>query len=498
MMPASDAPLLTTGGLVVIAAYLVLLIALGCAGRLAQREKSLSDFYLGGRRLGFLVLLLTLYATQYSGNTLVGFAAQGYRQGFFFLSSVAFMMAIVGIYLIYAPRLHRLSRERQFITLSDYIMERFHSRPFAVLVSLSGIVALGNFIVTNLKAIGFTVELATGGQVTFAQGIIFLALVIVVYETLGGFRSVAWTDVVQGLILLAGCGVIFGGILSQFGGWTELTRSIQQARPDFWRPPDAGGMFLWFSTLLVVGLGIAIYPHAIQRIYAAKDGRTLKRAFQVMVFMPLFTTLPMVMVGIIGVAKFPELDRQASEGITLLMLQDLALAVPGAKIIIVLFLAAVFAAIMSTADSALLSISSMITQDLYRPLHANAREAHLTVVGKLISWLIMAVAVALAIALPQTIWRLIEVKLELLMQIAPALLLGLHVRRLQTQPVFWGFVLGSAVTLFLVVGSFLTDAIPEKPFGMHAGLVGLAVNLVTLIVLSVRRGVPPSGGRAAG
>jgi Na+/proline symporter len=358
-MNPGGAPLLTGAGLVVVGVYLSSLLLLGWMGRRARKEKSLADFYLGGRRIGFFVLLLTLYATQYSGNTLIGFAAKGYREGFTFLSSVTFMMAILGVYLLYAPKLRRLSAERQFITLSDFVMDRFRSRALATLISLAGIVAMANFILSNLKAIGYTAEAATGGQVTFAQGVIGLALIIVIYETLGGLRSVAWTDVIQGLVLFVGCIVIFFGIMTRFDGAASAIESVREAGPELWQPPGWDDCFLWFSTLIVVGLGIAVYPHAIQRIYAAKDGRTLRRAFQVMVFLPLFTTLFMLMVGVAGMAVFPGLSTIESEGITLLMLQDLAAAVPAAGFMIILFLAAVFAAIMSTVDSALLSISSI-------------------------------------------------------------------------------------------------------------------------------------------
>jgi len=116
-------------------------------------------------------------------------------------------------------------------------------------------------------------------------------------------------------------------------------------------------------------------------------------------------------------------------------------------------------------------------------------------VGKLVSWFIMAVAAGLAISLPQTIWRLIEIKLELLMQIAPALMLGLHMRSLKTAPVFGGFLAGTVVTLFLTVGNFLSEAIPAKPYGIHAGLAGLAVNLLVMVILSLSGRNPAGRGQ---
>ena len=256
-----------------------------------------------------MVLLLTLFATQYSGNTLVGFAGNSYRIGFKFLVSVSFMMGIICVYLIYAPRLQKLSRARKYITLADYIQDRYAFRPLSILISISGIVALGNYILTNLKAIGIAVESATGGEVRAEHGIIAMALIIVVYESLGGLRSVAWTDVLQGIVMLAGCLVIFVGIMIYYDGFGSIAASVREERPEFWAPLDWSACLTWLNTFLVVAFGSTMYPHAIQRIYAARDSKTLRRAFQLMVFLPIVTTLFMVVVGIVGNIRFPGLDQ---------------------------------------------------------------------------------------------------------------------------------------------------------------------------------------------
>jgi Na+/proline symporter len=210
--------LLDTTGIVFMGVYLVSLILIGVAGRFARKENSLSDFYLSGRGMGLFVLFLTLYATQYSGNTLIGMAGKGYRQGYAFLVSVIFMMSVIGAYLIYAPKLHHRSKKHGYITVGDYVQHRFGSPVLTVFITIVCIVAVGSYILTNLKAIGYIVEVSTGGRVTFVQGIIALSLVMVIYETLGGMRSVAWTDAIQGILLIAGCIFIFCGIEYQYGG----------------------------------------------------------------------------------------------------------------------------------------------------------------------------------------------------------------------------------------------------------------------------------------
>ncbi len=473
-------PLLSTGGMIYMGLYLFSLIGIGLAGRFARKENTMADFYLAGRGMGVFVLFLTLYATQYSGNTLIGFTGRAYREGFTALVTVTFMTVIVGAYLIFAPKLYRLSKEHNYITMGDFIQHRFQSTTLTVTITIIAIIALGNYILTNLKAIGFIIVAATGGQVSFAQGIIVLSLIMVIYETLGGMRSVAWTDMIQGVLLLIGVFFIFITIQSEYGGLVKMSEQIKNIRPDFWQPPDWEGKRLWFSTIIIVFFGISVYPHAIQRIYAARDERTLRRSFQIMIFMPLVTTLFMIIVGIVGAAQIPGLDHQGSEQITLLLLTDLAQKIPAISWLLVIFLSAAVAAIMSTVDSALLAISSLVTQDLYGKVKPGSSQSHLTWVGKIVSWIIMAGVVWLAIALPQTIWRLFEIKLELLCQIAPSIFLGIHLKSLSAKSILTGILLGTSVALFIMIGNWAGLAIDAKPWGVHAGVWGLMVNFAAI------------------
>ena len=93
------------GGWVFLSCYLCSLLLLGWLGRKAREEDSLRDFYLAGRGFGFVVLFLTLYATQYSGNTIFGVAGASYRLGFAWIISAHYMLAIIVFYQVFAPKL---------------------------------------------------------------------------------------------------------------------------------------------------------------------------------------------------------------------------------------------------------------------------------------------------------------------------------------------------------------------------------------------------------
>jgi SSS family solute:Na+ symporter len=477
---------LGTGGLAFIGLYVLSLIGVGWLGHRAKRAETLDDHYLGGRALGMGVLFLTLYATQYSGNSFMGFVGKAYRGGFPFLYSVIAMMAVVAGYFVFAPRLHRLSHRKGYVTLGDYVQDRFGYRPLTVFIVMLGILGLANYVLTNLLALGKLTEVVSGGQVGFNVAVVLLAAVMVSYETLGGMRSVAWTDVIQGIILLVSLCFIAFALFVHLGGPAGVAEGLEAANPKVWDPPTGMQKVGWLSSALLFFFGISMYPHAIQRIYAARNESALRRSLQMMAFMPLVTTLVLVLLGIMAIAILPGLDAVEIDGeivdqsdrTILFMVGKLVDELPAIAVMGPLLVAAVIAATMSTIDSALLSISSMVSNDLYRPVRPKVSTAHLTRVGKQTSVLLMIAVVLLTIALQdQTIWRLLEIKLEILAQIAPTVMLGLQWRKLKARAVFAGAVTGTSVAICLTLGA------AAKPLGVHAGIWGLGANLLMILIV---------------
>ncbi len=484
--------ILDKGGILFVGGYLVILLGLGVWGRLARKEKSLSDFYLGGRSFGPFVLFMTLFATQYSGNTLIGYAGRAYRDGFQFLAAPMFMMLVICGYLLYAPKLYRLSVRKGYITTADFLQDRFGYRPLSLLVSALGMVALCNYILTNLLAMGLLVETASGGRFLVWQGILALSVIMVLYETLGGMRGVAWTDVVQGILLLVGCLVIFALLNYRYNSYEVLSIDLKANYPSFWEPPDWEGKIGWLSTIVLLGFAISVYPHGVQRIYAARSENSLRRSLQVMAFMPILTTFFIVFVGWMGAGLLPGLESEkgATDRISLYMINLLVVEIPQFKFFMVVFLGAVIAAIMSTVDSALLSISSSLTEDWYRLFKPDSSQARLAFIGKILSWLLMGAMALLAIQSESTIFRLIEIKLELLLQTVPAIYLGVHTKRLKGRSLFAGMAVGTAVTVAFLVAQKLGAPLPAKPLGIYAGIWGLGLNLAIVALVEWRERMP--------
>lgn len=476
------------GALLFIACYLGCLILVGYVGYRRRRENSLADFYLAGRGLGFLVLFMTLFATQYSGNTMIGFSGKAYRIGYHWMMSVHFMTAIIVFYLIFAPRLRRLAAERGFVTPADYLADRFRSPALSLTATVIMMYAAANFLLSQLMAMGRAVEgfVPAAGPDSFVYGVAALALIIVVYETLGGLRAVAWTDLIQGFLLFVGFGCLLALVFRQFGWPAEATQQILSGArgidPAGALPPDGTRSREWLSYVLMVGIGAALYPQAIQRIFAAKSGRDLRISLQIMAFLPLVVTFTALLLGVMALAQFPGLEGSDADRVLPMILARVQQSSAFGYWLVVLLFAAILTAIMSTADSCLLSLSSMFAGDVYARLRPRADQARLTGAGKVFSWLLMGLLVLLAIRLRDTtLIRLLDRKFDLLVQLAPAFFLGLHWRRLRAGPVLAGILAGAALALAFVFAGYPLVG------GFHPGLLGLALNLAVAVGFSLRR-----------
>ena len=477
----------------IVTAYLLSLIGIGMLAKRARKENTLADFYLGGRGIGFVVLFLTLFATSYSGNVFFAFTGSAYRKGLVFIYSLHFMIAIVVVYQFFAPKLKALADEYGFVTPVDYLTHRFNSRLLSVSAAVVMSTALCNYLLAQLMAMGRAMQglSNTDPIIAFIAGVIILALIMVIYGTLGGMRAVAWTDAIQGILLLVGLSALLLMLFRQYGSLEQAVQLIQQrdlaTGSRLTTPPTPAQAREWLSYILIVGFGAALYPQAIQRIYAAANVEVLKRSLRWMVFMPFLAVGFVYIAGIIALAYLPGLSGPQADQVLALMMREVQLASVFGYWLVVLLICGVLAAMMSTADSSLLSISSMVSKDIYGAvIQPTAAENQLTRFGKISSWVLLGLLIILAIMLRDkaTLIQLLDRKFDLLVQLVPAFFLGLHWRALRSGPTTLGFIVGVAVALALAFGDF---QFVEKGriFGFHPGLIGLLPNLAIAVLGSV-------------
>ncbi|KEI72380.1 sodium:solute symporter family protein [Endozoicomonas elysicola] len=468
--------------LINIAVYLLILIPVCIKAKRSSLQHSAADHYLANRSLGFMVLFLTIYATTFSGNIL-GVSGQAYRTGFTWVMFAGLVAAITTSFHLVVPKLRPLSVKYHFITPGDWIRYRFgpDANTLRVLVSIVLILSLGNFLFAQLKAAGEIIVVMTQETIPYEFGVLGFALVILTYDILGGLRAVAWTDMIQGLIMLAGFTCLGLWIIDTSGGMEKLSTSIALQRPESTQIPGTTTLIQWFSLMFLGGLSITIYPQTLQRIFAASSDKALYQSLAAMGIVALFTSTIFLFTGWVAIPLFSLDPGFQADQVLPRLLEHWAASNIWNRISAMMVLLSILAAIMSTADSVLLSLVSMIRHDL---LKSTKREG--LKFDTVITIILMSLIAILALYRDITLWRLIELKLELLIQCFPAFILSLHWRKVTSLPILAGLLAG------LLILAFMLTADIKQIFGINAGLIALAGNMTLIIcIYFIQKLAPP-------
>ncbi len=152
-------------GILIMLFYGLLMLGIGIVTYMKNRNvhSSLDEYYLGGRGLGTMVLFFTFFATQYSGNTVIGYSAEAYRVGYANLVTIPFFIMIILVYLSFAPRMYKLGKTHNIVTPVDWLEMKFKSKAVSILAAILMLYALANFLLEQLVAIGQGVAGLTGG-----------------------------------------------------------------------------------------------------------------------------------------------------------------------------------------------------------------------------------------------------------------------------------------------------------------------------------------------
>lgn len=375
--------------------YLLVIMIIGIVAW--RRTQNLSDFVLGGRQLGSWVAALSASASDMSGWLLLGLPGYAYLAG---LESVWLALGLlIGTWLnwrLVAARLRRASEAAgNALTLPEYLSNQFNDTSGLIRVSSSFFVLLFFLFYTSsgLVAGGKLFEAVFG--LPYLWAVASGALIIILYTAFGGFLAVSWTDLFQGLLMLLALVAIPLFALGEMGGIDNFITTVSEQNRQLLNPlTDSSGEplgMIAIVSLMAWGLGYFGQPHILARFKAIKHADYVPKARMIAVGWVFVTLTAACLVGLMGIPLF-ETPLEDAEKV-FIRLVDLLFH----PLLAGICLAAILAAIMSTADSQLLVSSSTFTGDLYRLLlRKQAAERELVVVGRLAVLVIALMAFLLA------------------------------------------------------------------------------------------------------
>ncbi|MDH4126993.1 MAG: sodium/proline symporter [Gammaproteobacteria bacterium] len=465
--------------IVVALVYLALLAAFAIWSR--SETHSLAGYYLGGRKMPYWVVAFSTNATGESGWLLLGLTGMGYAVGakaYWVVVGEVTGVALAWFYV--SRRLKQFSDDTNSITVPDVLTARFRDhwhliRGIAVFIILTMVTA---YIAAQMVATGKAVASFT--DFSYELGIVVGAAIITGYTLVGGYKAVSYTDVLQGVLMLAGLILVPVVAIQAAGGWGAVTANIATQDPallDFFSF-TGDGLAGWVAVLsfLAIGLPFIGVPQLLVRFMSARDDTELKKARWVSLLVMGCFGIGAVTAGIAGRALFPGLEDSE----TIFPVLSTAYFPP---LITGVLLVVVLSAIMSTADSLLLLASSAVVRDtMQRILGSGKSDQRLAVYGKVATLLIGVLGVALAFKVEALIfWFVLFAWSGLGSAFGPVVLCLLYYRKTTGAGVAAGMLAGFLTSVIWVLwmkplSHDLYEALPGFVVGM---LVTLLVSRMT-------------------
>ncbi len=390
---------------IVLSLYVLILLLIGVYA--SKRIKDISDYYVGGKKMGFWAVAFSARATGESGWLLIGLTGMGAMAG---LSAYWVVLGeVLGVFVSWffmASRFKKRSDSYGSITVPDYLTSHFKSKTHflrglsATILSVFVII----YVSTQIDATGIAFESMMG--LNYYTGALIGFLIVLAYIFVGGFVAVVWSDLFQGLLMFFGLIVL--PIIIWFGIGTDVDLvssldTIDTKLTSIWGGNDS--IWLNIFTILgfsMIGLGFLGSPQVYVRFMSIKDQNEIKKGRWVAILFTLLTDAAAVTIGVLARIYFTKAGQDP----------ETVLGIGGADVLSMvtenflpltltaIYVAIVLSAIMSTVDSLLVLASSAVTRDFYQKIfRPNESPKRLNKISRWVTLIMAFTALILAFGL---------------------------------------------------------------------------------------------------
>lgn len=455
---------------------LYMISMLGVGIYFLKRNKSQDDYYVGSRKMTSFHIGLSVVATDVGGGFSIGLGGLGFLIGL--SGSWMLFTGIIGAWLsaiVLIPRIYPLAKKYNFLSFPE-VLKHYYNGKVALLAGVISLIGYIGFTSSQVLA-GAKLAAATFPSITILDAVLFMGVVVIGYTVLGGLKAVIYTDTIQWIILMLGLIVI--GIPLGFmkvGGW----EAIQTYLPDSFLSLTNISFIQfvnWLITIVPIWfIGMTLY----QRIYAAKDEKTAKKAWFIagLFEWPIMAFMGIVL-GLLGRVAFEQglftefgyapgspIDEEI--GLPLLLAHIFPIGLMG------LLMSSYFSAIMSTADSCLMAASGNFTTDILRLSKHNPKSIRYSQLATLV---IGVLAIILATMMQNVLDLMLYSYAFMVSGLFVPVLGTLFLRKPSSQAALFSMLFGGGTTLILI----LTEV--ELPYGLDANLFGISISAIVFILV---------------
>lgn len=466
--------------------YVFLIAALGIA--LAARRRSNSQggsfasrYYIGNRTLGGFVLAMTTVATYGSVSSFVGGPGQAWSIGWGWVYMAAVQVtALFLLYGILGKKMMLVSHKTGAVTVIDVIRRRYNSNALAALSALIIVLFFAATMVAQF--VGGAKLFASVTGYSYELGLAIFGIVVIVFTAIGGFRGVALTDALCGIVMLLGLVILACGLVNAGGGLEQLLQRAEANNPAIADPLSGGSMpyGLYFTQWLLVGIFTFCLPQSVVRCVGARDTKALRDAMVIGTVVIGFMMILGTSMGVLAAGVLTE-PLEAYGSVDGIIPTAIASCLP--PVLAGVAIVGPIAASISTVSSLLITASSSIVKDLW--MHAAASkgrelpEPRVVTASQAITLGVGVIVFVLSLVPPSVIWKINMFAFGgLETAFCWVLVMGL----------FWKRATKAGALASMAGGTLAycaCMALGFKLFGLHQIVIGISVSLLLMVVVSL-------------
>ncbi len=456
--------------LIVIVLYMLAILGVGYYA--SRKVKGTEDYTIAGRRLGLPVLLGTLIGTAIGAGATIGKAGKAYDIGI----ALFFITMAYGIGLLLFSFIAPTIRKMKIWTIPDALNLRY-GRGLTVVTAIVMVLAVIALFGGQLIAVGLAAVAVLGEfGITYQEAVIGAAIIMILYTIMGGLLAVAYTDVVQTIIMVIAVGIILPILITiDVGGVGKAVEYIKPPQGYFW-----GGVGIaYIASVFIIDIPFCLVdPSLWQRASAAKDARTIRNGMYVTVAVYVFWTFIAVFLGVMAAHLIPNLG-QTTEGVDAAIPVLVAHYMP--PILKGLCLAAMMAIMMSTADTALLISGTTFSHDIVKKFRPDTKDKTLLILARIFILVVGILGIVFALNMKGIF--------DILLLAFAIFVSGIFVPTLAA--IYWkkatkaGALISSIVASIAVVvlyGLKMSNMLPE---GIEPIFISILISLVLMVGISL-------------
>jgi SSS family solute:Na+ symporter len=473
---------------IVLFAFFVFLGFYGSRWRRGNLDQ-LWDWALAGRRLGTWLAFFLVGADLYTAYTFVAVPSGMFAKGSLYFFAVPYVAITFGVALAFTPKLWTVSREKGYVTASDFVKDRFQSRLLGILIAITGIVALLPYIalqIVGMKAVLTAMFAAAGITSTVAEeaSLVLSFIILAAFTYTSGLRGATLTAVFKDILIWLTVVLVIVAVLASIGGNFASAFSAAKAAKYLSLPAS---LEPGYATLVLgSALALYLYPHAINGVLSAESAHKLRVSTSLLclygiglAFLALFGVLIFAVPSALAFVKqFPA----ASQGILVvpsLIMYSLPGWLAGVGLLGVFIGGLVPAAIMAIAQA------NLLTRNIIKEFRHNLTEKGESKIAKWASAAFKFLALGFVFAVPATY----AINLQLLggvfiIQLLPSVFIGLYTDWFKKEALIVGLVAGILAGLYMALSVQLSSLFPTFLGSIYIAIIALGLNLLLTTVLS--------------